>query len=358
MTFIIASDPRTEHRGKIGPGGVVPNVGGGQPDTASIHVNILDPTGRDELRPGVKAKVRIELAPQPEPALTPRQEKVLDQALDVLQSIDYGRPEVRSFLLSSAIFWLDVFHADGLRVDAVASMLYLDYSRQEGEWLPNRYGGNENLEAVDFLRRLNETVYREHPDVQTYAEESTARAGVSQPTDSDGLGFGFKWDMGWMNDTLDYMSRNPGRRGDQHNKLTFRTLYAGSENFVLPLSHDEVVYGKGSLLGRMPGTESERLADLRLLLGYMFGLHGKKLLFMGGEFAQEGEWNHDLPLHWELLDEPLGTFANEGKGGETTEEGLDRLTDILLNARFKDANVLLYWQGGKDIAAFIEEYDR
>ncbi len=216
---------------------------------------------------------------------------------------DYGRPEVRSFLLSSAHYWLDLFHADGLRVDGVASMLYLDYSRAEGEWVPNRYGGNENLEAVDFLRALNETIYAEHPDVQTFAEESTAWEGVSHPVSSGGLGFGYKWDMGWMNDTLAYLSTEPARRGKIHDKLTFRGLYAGSENFVLPLSHDEMVHGKGSLLNKMPGTAVERFADLRLLLGYQYALHGKKLLFMGGEFAQEREWNHDLPLHWELLDE-------------------------------------------------------
>lgn len=215
---------------------------------------------------------------------------------------DYGRPEVRSFLLSSAHYWLDLFHADGLRVDGVASMLYLDYSRAEGEWVPNRYGGNENLEAVEFLRALNETIYAEHPDVQTFAEESTAWEGVSRPVSSGGLGFGYKWDMGWMNDTLAYLSTEPARRGKIHDKLTFRGLYAGSENFVLPLSHDEMVHGKGSLLNKMPGTAVERFADLRLLLGYQYALHGKKLLFMGGEFAQEREWNHDLELHWELLD--------------------------------------------------------
>ncbi len=217
---------------------------------------------------------------------------------------DYGRGEVRSFLISSALYWLDRFHADALRVDGVASMLYLDYSRRPGEWEPNRYGGNENLEAVEFLKRLNETVYREYPDVHTIAEEATAWPGVSHPTWSGGLGFGLKWDMGWMNDTLRYFSGDPATRSDRHRLLTFRAIYSGSENYVLPLSHDEVVYGKGSLLGKMRGSEAERFADLRLLLGYMFTLAGKKLLFMGSELAPESEWNHDRELPWELLSEP------------------------------------------------------
>ncbi|WP_447975065.1 1,4-alpha-glucan branching protein GlgB [Nitrospira sp. Kam-Ns4a] len=217
---------------------------------------------------------------------------------------NYGRNEVRSFLLSSALFWLDQYHADGLRVDAVASMLYLDYSRQEGEWIPNEYGGRENLPAIAFLRRFNEEVYRHYPDVQTVAEESTAWPMVSRPTYVGGLGFGLKWDMGWMHDTLEYMSRDPIYRKYHHNNLTFRMLYAFHENFVLPLSHDEVVYGKGSLLGRMPGDDWQKFANLRLLFAYMFAQPGKKLLFMGGEIGQWREWAHDGSVDWDLLEQP------------------------------------------------------
>ncbi|MCX7843798.1 MAG: 1,4-alpha-glucan branching protein GlgB [Candidatus Bipolaricaulota bacterium] len=217
---------------------------------------------------------------------------------------NYGRHEVRSFLLSSACFWLDVYHADGLRVDAVASMLYLDFSRPEGAWVPNPYGGRENLYAIPFLRRVNEEVYRRFPDVQTYAEESTAWPGVSRPTYGGGLGFGFKWDMGWMHDTLTYFQLDPIHRKYHHGKLTFRGLYAWTENFVLPLSHDEVVHGKGSLLGKMPGDPWQKLANLRLLLGYMYAVPGKKLLFMGGEFGQEREWSHEGELDWWLLSRP------------------------------------------------------
>ena len=217
---------------------------------------------------------------------------------------NYGRKEVQSFLISSALFWLDKYHVDGLRVDAVASMLYLDYGRKEGEWIPNDYGGNENLEAIGFLRRFNEEVYRSFPDVQTIAEESTAWPTVSRPTYVGGLGFGMKWDMGWMHDTLKYMSQDPVHRKYHHNKLTFRMLYAFHENFVLPLSHDEVVYGKGSLLRKMPGDEWQKFANLRLLLGYMYAQPAKKLLFMGGEIGEWSEWYHETTLDWNLLNYP------------------------------------------------------
>ena len=217
---------------------------------------------------------------------------------------NYGRNEVKSFLLSSAMQWLDRYHIDGLRVDGVASMLYLDYSRQEGQWIPNEYGGNENLEAISFIQALNTACYGAHPDIVMIAEESTAWGGVSRPVDGGGLGFGYKWDMGWMHDTLKYFQEDPVHRRHHQDTLTFRMIYAWDENFVLSLSHDEVVHGKGSLVNKMPGDEWQQFANLRLLYGYMYAMPGKKLLFMGGEFGQRDEWAVDRDLTWWVLDHP------------------------------------------------------
>jgi len=221
------------------------------------------------------------------------------------QIFDYGRQEVRSFLLSSAMAWIERFHVDGLRVDGVATMLYRDYGRRDGEWVANEDGGNQNHEAVELLQRLNEAIHREHPDVVTIAEESTAWPRVTGPASAGGLGFDFKWDMGWMHDTLAYLAREPVHRRHHHRELTMRGLYAFSEAFVLPLSHDEVVHGKRSLVGKPPGDRWQQFASLRLLYAYMYALPGKKLLFMGAELAQEREWNHDGSLDWHLLEDPV-----------------------------------------------------
>jgi len=239
---------------------------------------------------------------------------------------NYGRCEVVSFLLSNANYWLQEYHLDGLRVDAVASMLYLDYSRKPGEWLPNRHGGRENLEAIHLLQRVNERVHARHPGVMMVAEESTAWPGVSRPVHDGGLGFGFKWNMGWMNDSLRYMARDPIHRRYHHDELTFSMVYAWDENFVLCLSHDEVVHGKGALLGKMPGDEWQQFANLRAYLGFMWGHPGKKLLFMGSEFAQRREWNHDRGLDWELLE-------------QTPHRGMQRLVADL-NALYRSVPAL------------------
>ncbi|HZS82885.1 MAG TPA: 1,4-alpha-glucan branching protein GlgB [Stellaceae bacterium] len=262
---------------------------------------------------------------------------------------NYGRREVANFLLSSALYWLEEFHIDGLRVDAVASMLYLDYSRGPGEWVPNIHGGRENLEAIAFLRRLNELAFGRIGGVTTIAEESTAWPAVSRPTSTGGLGFGFKWNMGWMHDTLRYISHDPIHRKYHHNDLTFGFLYAFHENFVLPLSHDEVVHGKGSIIGRMPGDRWQRFANLRAYYGYMWGHPGKKLLFMGGEFAQEREWNHDIGLDWQLLDDPMH------RGVQLLVRDLNRLyrETPALHARDSEAEGFQWIDGGNAEASVI-----
>jgi 1,4-alpha-glucan branching enzyme len=218
---------------------------------------------------------------------------------------NFGRREVRNFLVANALYWLEQFHIDGLRVDAVASMLYLDYSREAGHWIPNVYGGRENLDAIDFLREMNVRAFGDNPGSTTIAEESTAWPQVSRPVDGGGLGFGYKWNMGWMHDTLDYMHHEPVHRRFHHHQMTFGLIYAFTENFILPLSHDEVVHGKGSLIGKMPGDRWQKFANLRAYFGFMWTHPGRKLLFMGGEFAQEREWNHDYSLDWHLLGDPL-----------------------------------------------------
>jgi 1,4-alpha-glucan branching enzyme len=233
---------------------------------------------------------------------------------------NFGRREVANFLIANAVFWLERYHIDGLRVDAVASMIYRDYSRKAGEWVPNEFGGRENLEALAFLRKLNEVVYGGQPGASTFAEESTAWPQVSRPVYLGGLGFGFKWNMGWMHDILEYMHHEPVHRKYHHNELTFGLLYAWTENFVLPLSHDEVVYGKRSIARKMPGDEWQRFANLRLLYAFMWAYPGKKLLFMGGEFGQSDEWNHDKQLDWWLMD--AGPFH---RGVQRVVQDLNRI---------------------------------
>ncbi len=270
---------------------------------------------------------------------------------------NYSRNEVRAFLISNAIFWLDKYHIDGLRMDAIASMLYLDYSRKQGEWIPNQFGGRENLEAVSLLKRVNTEAYGAFPDIETIAEESTAWPMVSRPTYIGGLGFGMKWDMGWMHDTLAYMQQNPIHRKYHHNKLTFRGLYAFTENFVLPLSHDEVVHGKGSLLGKMAGDYWQKFANLRLLFGYMFTQPGKKLIFMGGEIGQWSEWNHDGSVDWGLLHFPIHSgmqrWVSDLNAYYRSEPALYQCDFVPSGWRWIDANdsdnsVLTYLRYGVD----------
>ncbi len=273
-----------------------------------------------------------------------------------------GRNEVRNYLLANALFWLSEYHVDGLRVDAVASMLYLDYSRGPGEWVPNERGGNEDLESVAFLQRANELVYAEEPGVATIAEESTSWPMVSGPTYSGGLGFGYKWNMGWMHDTLEYMSQDPINRSYHHDEVTFSLHYAFSENFVLPLSHDEVVHGKRSLLGKMPGDEWQRFANLRLYYAFMYAHPGKKLLFMGGELAQEREWDHDAQLDWHLLDRPANRGVQDlvrDVNGLYREEGALHEVDFQtagfewIEGSDRERSVLSFLRRGRDPEDFV-----
>ncbi|CAB5048279.1 unannotated protein [freshwater metagenome] len=266
---------------------------------------------------------------------------------------NFGRNEVRNFLVASALYWLSEFHIDGLRVDAVASMLYLDYSRKDGEWLPNKNGGRENLEAVQLLKEATATAYRTHPGIMMIAEESTAWSGVTRATESDGLGFGFKWNMGWMHDTLSYLQRDPIHRVHHHNEITFSILYAWSENYVLPISHDEVVHGKGALVNKFPGDRWQKLATLRALYGFMWAHPGKKLLFMGCEFAQNDEWNESQGLQWSLME-----YAEHQGVSKTIQK---------LNAIYKEIPALserdtspegFTWLVGADAASNILAFSR
>jgi 1,4-alpha-glucan branching enzyme len=255
---------------------------------------------------------------------------------------NYGRNEVRNFLLSNALFWLEQYHIDGLRVDAVASMLYLDYSRKEGQWIPNQFGGRENLEAIAFLQQLNGLTHGEHPGSVTAAEESTAWPGVSRPVHLGGLGFTYKWNMGWMHDILEYVHEDAVHRRWHHNKVTFTALYMHTENFILPFSHDEVVHGKGSMISKIPGDVWQKYATLRTLYGYMYGHPGKKLLFMGGEFGQWREWNHDRSLDWHLLDDPshaaLRRYTKELNGLYRAEPALHQCDFDPSGFRWIDCN--------------------
>jgi 1,4-alpha-glucan branching enzyme len=275
---------------------------------------------------------------------------------------NYGRHEVRNFLISNALFWLREYHIDGIRVDAVASMLYLDYSRREGEWVPNQFGGREDLEAVAFLKELNEVVYGRKPGIMSVAEESTAWPGVSRPTYLGGLGFGFKWNMGWMHDTLSYFQQDPIYRRYHHHELTFSLMYAFSENFILPLSHDEVVHGKGSLYGKMPGDRWQKLANLRALYGFMWSHPGKKLLFMGSEFAQQGEWSHERSLDWHLLEQPehagMQALVRDLNRAYRSEPALWELDGDpsgfwWLEANDADNNVLAFGRAGTERVAVV-----